>query len=95
MALVNVETLKRVFLNRANLEKQKGNMSVAKGCLWCYDFVSKRLEPVDTLTHACWVKDEENVKCSACKHEAFVDDDFTYVLFDFCPYCGAKMDGEN
>lgn len=30
--------------------------------------------------------------CSCCGHEAFDDSDWGEQLFDFCPYCGAKME---
>lgn len=29
--------------------------------------------------------------CSDCKREAYWDTDHGYQLFDYCPYCGAKM----
>ena len=29
--------------------------------------------------------------CSECKHEAYWDTDYGQQLFDFCPYCGARM----
>ena len=34
--------------------------------------------------------------CSECKHEAYWDTDYGQQLFDYCPYCGARMikDGE-
>lgn len=30
--------------------------------------------------------------CSECKHEAYWDTDYGQQLFDYCPYCGARMD---
>ena len=29
--------------------------------------------------------------CSECKHEAYWDTDYGQQLFDYCPYCGARM----
>lgn len=52
---------------------------------------------VDPVKHGKWVKpvpgDGEN-HCSACKSPQpwFVYSG--YQEFDFCPYCGAKMDAE-
>lgn len=31
--------------------------------------------------------------CSACKNEAVYDCNDKFVLSDYCPWCGAKMDG--
>lgn len=33
--------------------------------------------------------------CSVCRNEAYWDTDYGQQLFDYCPYCGARMDGEN
>ena len=30
--------------------------------------------------------------CSACGNEAYCDSDYGQQLFDWCPYCGAKME---
>lgn len=32
--------------------------------------------------------------CSRCGEEAYWDSDYGQQLFDFCPYCGAKMEGK-
>ena len=29
--------------------------------------------------------------CSVCKHEAYSDTDYGEQLFDYCPYCGSRM----
>lgn len=29
--------------------------------------------------------------CSVCRNEAYWDTDYGQQLFDFCPYCGARM----
>lgn len=31
--------------------------------------------------------------CSACKNEAVYDCNDKFVLSDYCPWCGARMDG--
>jgi len=35
--------------------------------------------------------DESIVYCSECNSEAYWDTDYGQQLFDYCPYCGAKM----
>ena len=32
--------------------------------------------------------------CPECKCEAYFDTEYGTQLFDFCPNCGARMDGE-
>lgn len=67
-----------------------------------YDDEIKRLEAADvqTVKHGRW---ENPVSvgngfmfCSVCRNEAYWDTDYGQQLFDYCPYCGAKMikDGE-
>ena len=31
------------------------------------------------------------IYCSECNNEAYWDTDYGQQLFDYCPYCGAKM----
>ena len=31
------------------------------------------------------------IVCSECKHEAYWDTEYGQQLFDYCPYCGARM----
>lgn len=38
------------------------------------------------------INDEGIIYCSECKNEAYWDTDYGQQLFDYCPYCGAKMD---
>ena len=68
-----------------------------------YDDEIKRLEAADVqpVKHGRW---ENPVSvgngimfCSVCRNEAYWDTDYGQQLFDYCPYCGAKMikDGEH
>lgn len=47
------------------------------------------------VVHARWIDHKDEHQCSACKEFTVVD---AYVWmqlrYDFCPYCGARMDGE-
>lgn len=55
-----------------------------------------RFKPVE---RGAWVEDincNDILMCNACGNEAYFDlDEGTYVLFDYCPNCGAKMDAED
>lgn len=53
---------------------------------------------VDSVKHGEWVEDiccDEVIICNACGNEAYFDLDVgTYMNFDYCPFCGARMVGE-
>lgn len=46
------------------------------------------------IVHGRWIDQKDEHQCSACKEFTVVD---TYawmqLQYDFCPYCGARMDG--
>ena len=48
---------------------------------------------VQPVKHGRWfhLTDESIVYCSECNSEAYWDTDYGQQLFDYCPYCGAKM----
>ena len=39
-----------------------------------------------------WDGTKSFIICSVCHKEAYWDTDYGQQLFDYCPYCGAKMD---
>lgn len=52
---------------------------------------------VEPVKHGEWLNDDDEwkfYKCSICGNEAYWDTDYGQQLFDFCPNCGAKMDGK-
>jgi hypothetical protein len=52
---------------------------------------------VDALPviHARWIDNKDDHQCSACKeHTIFDAYAWKAIQFEFCPWCGAKMDGE-
>lgn len=43
-----------------------------------------------------WIKGKNSFYyCSSCNHEAYWDTDYGQQLFDYCPYCGARMENGN
>ena len=40
------------------------------------------------------INNEGFIYCSECHKEAYWDTDYGQQLFDYCPYCGAKMSTE-
>lgn len=53
----------------------------------------KKLPAVDAepVRHGKWIKKIGCVKCSTCFEDCWADSAPSY---EFCPYCGAKMDME-
>lgn len=51
---------------------------------------------VQPIKHGKWlhINDDGIIFCSDCENEAYWDTDYGQQLFDFCPYCGARMDGD-
>jgi hypothetical protein len=57
--------------------------------------IEKKAADVQPVKHGQWespVSVGNGIKfCSVCRNEAYWDTDYGQQLFDFCPYCGAKM----
>ena len=43
------------------------------------------------VRHAHWIEDDREATCSDCKCRTF---NWAAWSFDYCPFCGAKMDGK-
>lgn len=65
-------------------------MAELKPCPFCG---GKTAEDVQPVKRGKWfhINDNDIIYCSECNHEAYWDTDYGQQLFDFCPYCGAKM----
>lgn len=59
----------------------------------------ENMEPVDAaeVVHGRWERIDkryvEMFKCSICRSECYVPTCMGEPMYDYCPYCGAKMDG--
>jgi hypothetical protein len=72
----------------------RGYGEAIENILAIFDKLSVDVEPVK---HGEWTNNEDDweyYKCSICRNEAYWDTDYGQQLFDFCPWCGAKMDGK-
>lgn len=67
------------------------------------DYIADALERLDKVhavdavpvVYARWKDYKDEHQCSACKEIVCVDSHtWKDIQFDFCPYCGAKMDGD-
>jgi hypothetical protein len=59
-----------------------------------YDDEVKRLKAADQpVKHGRWfhINNGGIIYCSECENEAYWDTDYGQQLFDYCPYCGARM----
>lgn len=57
----------------------------------------EKIPAVDAVpvVHARWIDYKDDHQCSACKeHTIFDAYAWKAIQFEFCPHCGAKMDGE-
>ena len=48
---------------------------------------------VSPVVHAYWIEGHDYIKCSVCRGMA--KRDFRDGCWNYCPNCGAKMDGGN
>lgn len=54
-----------------------------------------KIATVDThpIVHAHWIdRDHGYQMCSNCFEECCENSEFPFVTFEYCPFCGAKMD---
>lgn len=58
----------------------------------CYE-VLPPVTPKQKMGHWEWLT-EDKYRCSNCNHETRVDECMNKPLYDFCPFCGAKMEEE-
>ena len=97
------------YIERGEVLKHKRKMNGAdfSGEFWdeavlCEDIWKIPKADVTEVKHGRWIKgvDEtfgcEYVSCSKCGEELYpAENTFTFdTFYNFCPYCGAKMDKE-
>ena len=86
--------------------REKGDHDLADALILSRRYVLKRLPAVDAapVVHGRWINYpeclgydgaycDENIVCSNCESVWNIIDNDT-DRFDYCPCCGAKMDGE-
>ena len=51
---------------------------------------------VAEVRHGGWVyREDDNIQCSICGHDAYTEGDYRQVKTNYCPNCGARMDKED
>ena len=77
-------------------------MDIAKSIVVAIPSAQSEIEPADVteITHGEWMSAPEmwgtfdvRYYCSKCGNHAIINSRERYVLSDYCPHCGAKMDG--
>ena len=60
-------------------------------CEWLWTILCVPASDVEPVKHGHWIECNYGLtfECSECKYPT------EYNLTDYCPNCGAKMDGEN
>jgi len=59
-----------------------------------FDDAIKALRQEPKTGHWEWLT-EDKYRCSNCNHETRVDECMGIPIYDFCPFCGAKMESED
>lgn len=64
----------------------------ATNCAFMAKVCSAPVADVAPVVHGLWVEHLDEMECSVCKRQWNYCDNDTNT-FNFCPNCGAKMDG--
>ena len=63
-------------------------------CEWLWTILCVPAADVAPVRHGHWINENFYTHCSACGKMAIYDKYGQEVESDYCPNCGAKMDGE-
>lgn len=91
--LIDADKLKEDFLSTVVREECLRKETQALMVKFVYAEIDAA-PTVDPVKRGKWVEDVGGMPiCSCCKHPAYHL--MRYTLFDYCPFCGAKMGGES
>ena len=78
------------LINEAPTGSQARALLCAKDLIYDQQRYVSEMQPVK---RGRWyhINNEGIIYCSECQNEAYWDTDYGQQLFDYCPYCGAKM----
>lgn len=79
------------LINEAATGTMARTLFKAKDTLYSQQRYVIDVKPVRRGTWLHFNNDSNFIFCSECKHEAYWDTDYGQQLFDYCPYCGARM----
>ena len=92
--VLNAANTKVLAINntRVSLEKGYGLMTPIATFEVAVSDILNALD-VQPVKHGKWfhINNDGFIYCSVCENEAYWDTDYGQQLFDYCPYCGARM----
>ena len=81
----------------AELKHDAGHIELANGILKAVNYIRNNIVRVDAVevVHGHWVSDKADIlfHCSVCETQISTDWDYDDLSWNYCPNCGAKMDG--
>ena len=95
---INREAIMKFPIRKDHCDKEHANEHFINGIESVLEYV-ENLPAADVapVRHGRWILEREPDGKPYCFHCSVCDDDFHYigitVAYDYCPNCGAKMDG--
>lgn len=94
MRLIDADELKKFPIRLDHYDTEHGNKHFVYGIEAVMEYVEE-LPTIDPVKHGRWVsvqKDDDSVliwkdRCSVCGVRG-------HIAYDYCPNCGARMDGD-
>ncbi len=89
---ISKQDILKLLWEQQKFSNVKDSRGRAKAMMTIMDFP---VADVKTVKHGEWAKRrvQNRYECSCCHSPATITIAFTEYLSDFCPSCGAKMDG--
>ena len=101
MRLIDADKLKSIIAD-TDYDVHNGIMSVTGKILirgsgyscQCIRDIVDSMSSVDPVRHGRWINPDRDCHCSECEKDSLYDWKGRVYLSDYCPYCGARMDGD-
>ena len=102
MRLIDADAYSNVLREKERFYKAHSQEDMIAGLFWARVFLGEQPTVCDSVKHGRWIKitgmappEHHGLHyCSVCNEPAPRDKHFREMLSDYCPACGAKMDGE-
>lgn len=95
MRLIDADALEKVFSDARGNVRREDDSPTRDSILLNAQILTRTAPTIDLVRHGRWIEGEKNrywgkkgnYVCSNCKSSA------GFVKFNYCPNCGARMDG--
>lgn len=91
MELIDREALSMELADEVLCAYAKADFRLAKA-LNVFQFLIEEAPTVEERKHGHWVRHNDIIACSECIFDMCFDENLGEL--NYCPYCGAKMEGE-